>query len=90
MMGPQVATVIWSLLSKTVPEADLGKVCTLVGCVQAVSNLLAAPILRTIYKVSLVTFPGAIYLYEAGCMLVVLILFFLVETLRKMHTLCDQ
>ena len=27
MMGPQVSTVIWSLLSKTVPEADIGKVC---------------------------------------------------------------
>ena len=27
MMGPQVSTVIWSLLSKTVPETDIGKVC---------------------------------------------------------------
>ena len=26
MMGPQVSTVIWSLVSKTVPEADIGKV----------------------------------------------------------------
>ena len=85
MMGPQVATVIWSLLSKTVPEADLGKVCTLVGCVQAVTNLLSSPGLRTIYTVSLVTFPGAIYLYEAGCMLFVLLIFVLVATLLKMQ-----
>ena len=86
MMGPQVSTVIWSLLSKTVPETDIGKVCTLVGCLQAVTTLAAAPVLRTIYNASLVTFPGAVYLYEAACMLVVLMIFFLVETLLKMQT----
>lgn len=86
MMGPQVSTVVWSLLSKTVPEADIGKVCTLVGCIQSVTILLSSPVLRTIYNVNLVTFPGAVYLYEAACMLVVLIIFFLVETLLKMQT----
>lgn len=86
MMGPQVSTVVWSLLSKTVPEADIGKVSTLVGCIQSVTILLSSPVLRTIYNVNLVTFPGAVYLYEAACMLVVLIIFFLVETLLKMQT----
>ena len=42
MMGPQVSTVIWSLLSKTVPETDIGKVCTYadLSLVNALSTLI--------------------------------------------------
>ena len=86
MMGPQVSTVIWSLLSKTVPKTDLGKVCTLVGCLQAVTILLASPVLNTINNVGRVTFPGAVFLYEAACILVVLMIFFLVDNLLKRQT----
>ena len=62
------------------------KVYTLVGCLEAVTGLAAAPVCATIYKYSLVTFPGAVYLYEAGCVLVVFVLFLVVDTLIKKHT----
>ena len=62
------------------------KVYTLVGCLEAATSLAAAPVCSTIYKYSLVTFPGAVYLYEAGCMLVVLVLFLVVDTLIRKRT----
>ena len=62
------------------------KVYTLVGCLQAVTTLAATPVVSTIYQYSLVTFPGAVKLYEASCMLVVLVLFFVIDTLLRMQT----
>ena len=62
------------------------KVYTLVGCLEAVTGLAAAPVCATIYQYSLVTFPGAVYLYEAGCMLIVLGLFLAVDTLMRKPT----
>ena len=85
VMSPQVSTVIRSLLSKTVPEADLGKVYTLLGCLEAAIPLAASPLLTVIYNNSLDTFPGAVYLAEAGFMLVDLVLFFVVIILFRLH-----
>lgn len=59
------------------------KVYTLVGCLEAATSLAAAPVCATIYQHSLVTFPGAVYLYEAACVAVVLVLFLVVDTLIK-------
>ena len=56
------------------------------GCLEAATTLVAVPVLSTIYKYSLVTFPGAVYLFEASCMLVVLVLFFVIDTLLRMQT----
>ena len=82
-MSPQVSTVIRSLLSKTVPEADLGKVYTLLGCLEAAVPLAASPLLASIYSSSLKTFPGAVFLAEAGFMLVVLVLFIMIIILFR-------
>ena len=62
------------------------KVYTFVGCLEALSGVLASPVCSNIYKYSLVTFPGAVKLYEASCMLVVLVLFLVVDTLIKKQT----
>ena len=85
VMSPQVSTVIRSLLSKTVPGADLGKVYTLLGCLEAAIPLAASPLLTVIYNNSLDTFPGAVYLAEAGFMLVDLVVFIVVITLFTLH-----
>ena len=85
LMSPQVSTVIRSLLSKTVPEADLGKVYTLLGCLEAAIPLAASPLLTVIYNNSLDTFPGAVYLAGAGFMMGDPVLFLVVITLFKLH-----
>ena len=84
-MSPQVSTVIRSLLSKTVPEADLGKVYTLLGCLEAAVPLAASPLLTIIYNNTIDTFTGAVYLAEAGFMLVVLTLFIVIIILFSLH-----
>ena len=62
------------------------KVYTLLGCLQAATTLAATPVVAGIYHYSLVTFPGAVYLFEASCVLVVLVLFFVIDTLLRMKT----
>ena len=58
LLGPQVSTVIRSQLSKAVAERELGKVYTLLGCLEAAVPLVASPLLTEIYNNSLQTFPG--------------------------------
>ena len=58
LLGPQVSTVIRSQLSKAVAERELGKVYTLLGCLEAAVPLAASPLLTEIYNNSLQTFPG--------------------------------
>ena len=80
-----MSTVIRSLLSKTVPEADIGSVFTLLGCLEAATPLAASPLLTVIYNTSLDTFPGAVYLAEAAFMLVDLGLFLVIIILFTLH-----
>jgi len=68
LMSTQVSTVIRSLLSKVVPDTDLGKVYTMLGCLEAAIPLVASPILTIVYNSTLDSFPGAVYLTEAGAM----------------------
>ena len=67
------------------PAADLGKVFTLLGCLEGAIPLAASPLLTVIYNNSLDTFPGAVYLAEAGFMMVDLVLFLVVITLFTLH-----
>lgn len=84
LLGPQVSTVIRSQLSKAVAERELGKVYTLLGCLEAAVPLVASPLLTEIYNNSLQTFPGAVYLARAGFVLVDLVLFLVVAHLVKL------
>ena len=62
------------------------KVYTLMGCLEAATILVATPVVSTIYKYSLVTFPGAVYLFEAGCMMGVAVIFLVIDNLLMMQT----
>ena len=86
VLSPMVSTVIRSLLSKTVPETDLGKVYTVLGCCEAAVPLASTPLLTLIYNVSLESFPGAVYLAEAGFILTDIILFIIIAVLVKLHS----
>ena len=58
LLGPQVSTVIRSQLSKVVTERELGKVYTMLGCLEAAIPLAASTLLTEIYNNTLGTFPG--------------------------------
>eukprot|EP00092_Neocalanus_flemingeri_P012562 GFUD01013540.1.p1 GENE.GFUD01013540.1~~GFUD01013540.1.p1 ORF type:complete len:490 (+),score=71.29 GFUD01013540.1:897-2366(+) len=83
LMSTQVSTVIRSLLSKVVPDTDLGKVYSMLGCLEAAIPLIASPVLTIVYNSTLDTFPGAVYVTEAGIMGMALILFATVAYLMK-------
>ena len=85
LLAPQVSTVIRSLLSKTVSEEDLAKVYTVMGSLEALTPLASTPLLTMIYDLSLTTYPGAVYLAEAGFLFVVLILFCIIVYLQKIN-----
>ena len=66
-----------------VPDTDLGKVYTMLGCLEAAIPLIASPILTIVYNSTLDTFPGAVYITEAGAMAVAVVLFSAVAYLMK-------
>ena len=75
LLSPQVSTVIRSTLSKAVAEHDLGKVYTVLGCLENALPLLAAPLLTVLYNSTLDSFPAAVYLAQAGLIAVVVGMF---------------
>ena len=64
-------------------ERELGKVYTLLGCLEAAVPLAASPLLTEIYNNTLQTFPGAVYLARAGLVLVDLVLFLVAARLVR-------
>ena len=65
LMGGQSSMVIRSLLSKIVPKSDLGKVYSMLGCLENIVPLMVSPILTYTYNNTLETFPGAVYAVSA-------------------------
>ena len=85
VLAPQVSTVIRALLSKKVPEYELGKVYTFLGSLEALTPLATSPLLTVIFNSSLDTIPGAVYIAKAVFISAVLILFLVITLLlRKM------
>ena len=92
-------SVLFDLISRPIPHVwaagktialsfvlwDLGKVYTLLGCLEAAVPLAASPLLTIIYNNTIDTFTGAVYLAEAGFMLVVLTLFIVIIILFSLH-----
>ena len=89
-MSTQVSTVIRSLLSKVVPATELGKVFTMLGCLEAAVPLIASPILTIVYNNTLNTFPGSVYLTQAAAMVVAVGLFSTVSWLTKRDDISFQ
>lgn len=83
LLSPQTSSVIRSLLSKVVQESELGKVYTMLGCLEAAIPLAASPLLTEVYNNTLDTFPGAVFLTQAGFIAIDLVLFLLVAGLMR-------
>merc|ERR1712179_783911 len=66
LLGGQSSMVIRSLLSKLVTKSDLGKVYSMLGCLENIIPLIFSPILTYTYNHTLNTFPGAVYTVSAS------------------------
>jgi len=66
LLGGQSSMVIRSLLSKLVTKSDLGKVYSMLGCLENIIPLIFSPILTFTYNHTLNTFPGAVYAVSAS------------------------
>ncbi len=60
------AIVIRSMLSKVSPASDLGKIFSLLACLESVMPVLSIPVLTVVYEATLNNFPGAVYIAMAG------------------------
>jgi len=66
LLGGQSSMAIRSLLSKLVPKSDLGKVYSMLGCLENIIPLIFSPILTFTYNNTLDSFPGAVYAVSAS------------------------
>ncbi|XP_050674415.1 proton-coupled folate transporter-like [Leptidea sinapis] len=73
--GNSGTTVIRSLGTKVVDPDEVGKMCSLIGFVEAVVPVIYTPIYSKVYSTTLDTFPGAFYLL-GGMMTVPAVLIF--------------
>ena len=70
VMGGMLSTPLRSMLSKCVESHEYGKIFTLSSVASSLASLLSSVIIQEMYKYTLDTFPGAIYLFHGGIELV--------------------
>ena len=70
VMGGMLSTPLRSMLSKCVESHEYGKIFTLSSVSSSLASLLSSVIIQEMYKYTLDTFPGAIYLFHGGIELV--------------------
>ena len=75
--------VIRSLLSKLVTKSDLGKVYSMLGCLENIIPLIFSPILTFTYNHTLNTFPGAVYAVSASITGVAVLFFLYISILLE-------
>lgn len=94
ILSSQASTVIRSLLSKTVSSAELGKVYSLLGCLENLIPLGMSPLTTELYNSSLDVYPGAIYALSAGILFIACICFVAIALLinkdQQFHVLDNQ
>ena len=66
VMGGMLSTPLRSMLSKCVESHEFGKIFTLSSVASSLASLLSSVVIQEMYKYTLDTFPGAIYLFHGG------------------------
>ncbi|XP_059060794.1 proton-coupled folate transporter-like [Achroia grisella] len=87
IFGNSGVTAIRSLGTKVVDQDSIGKMCSLIGFIDAIVPVVAIPIYTQLWSNTLATFPGAIYLLGA---ILTVPDFFVFATLFVMHKKEDQ
>ncbi len=59
----------------TIFVSIVGHVYSVAACLESIMPLIASPIFNLVYKETLDTFPGCVFLMDAGIELILMILF---------------
>ena len=88
LMGGLLSTPLRSMLSKFVESHEYGKIFTLSSVFSSLASLISSVIIQELYKFTVVSFPGAIYIFHASIELVavgmMVIMYFLIKRHEKM------
>ena len=83
VMGGMLSTPLRSMLSKCVESHEYGKIFTLSSVASALATLMSSVIIQEMYKYTLDTFPGAIYLFHGGIELVAVLMMAIIYAIIK-------
>ncbi|CAG9123828.1 unnamed protein product [Plutella xylostella] len=83
MLGYLSPTIIRSQVSKVVPKEEIGRIYSLLSCLESVSPVVAPVVFNFIYFHTLVWFPGAVYATAAGLFWVCLVFAITAEILIR-------
>ena len=83
VMGGMLSTPLRSMLSKCVESHEYGKIFTLSSVASALASLMSSVIIQEMYKYTLDTFPGAIYLFHGGIELVAVLMMAIIYAIIK-------
>ena len=94
LMGGMLSTPLRSMLSKCVESHEYGKIFTLSSVASSVASLISSVIIQELYKLTLIIFPGAIYLFHASIELITVgmmaIMYFLIKRHEKVYGTLGQ
>lgn len=85
-IGAVIGPLCRSVLSKSVPQSDIGAVFALTSMVEAVAPFVSAPIYNLVYNATFLTFPGTVFLMTAGLYIVDIILVAIVVMLQHISS----
>ena len=85
LLGGIESTPLRSLLSKCVGLDEFGKIFTMSSTASSLASLLGAFIVPKIYKATVETFPGAVYVFMASVQLLTVILMFVLYLVILKH-----
>ena len=74
VLGALDSTPIRSLVSKMVEPDEYGKVFTFTATSQAISSLVTSSVYQLVYKATLDTYPGALFLVAAGMLCIAVVI----------------
>ncbi|KAK7793072.1 hypothetical protein R5R35_013516 [Gryllus longicercus] len=81
--GACVGPWVRSILSTSVPKADIGKVFSIVASVESLVPIAAGPVYTLLYNGTIQSFPGAFFLLSAGLFAVDVLLLLGVVVLQR-------
>ena len=85
LLGGIESTPLRSLLSKCVGLDEFGKIFTMSSTASSLASLLGAFIVPKIYKATVETFPGAVYVFLASVQLLTVVLMFVLYLVILKH-----
>ena len=74
ILSSAISAVFRSMISKQVPADELGQVFSVLASLESIVPLMSSSTYNLVYEATIEWFPGCVYLVEAGCSFVIIIL----------------